>query len=49
MRFDLEDVSLYYRLDKRDESLTVVDVEERAPVALAAAATPVAGEEPLQA
>ncbi len=33
MRVDLEDVSLYYRIDKREQSLTVVDVEERAPAA----------------
>jgi mRNA-degrading endonuclease RelE of RelBE toxin-antitoxin system len=29
MRVDLEDVSLFYRVDKREQSLTVVDVEER--------------------
>jgi mRNA-degrading endonuclease RelE of RelBE toxin-antitoxin system len=33
LRVDLEDVSLYYRIDRRDESLTVVDIEERAAAA----------------
>jgi mRNA-degrading endonuclease RelE of RelBE toxin-antitoxin system len=33
MRVELEDVSLYYCLDKSERTLTVVDVEERAATA----------------